>query len=621
MPYTSDKKPGALTAASALDGANNLVVEQGGEARKVDLNTLEVKLFGGKTAKTTPAADDVVVIRQSDNTLRQVAIENLIPPLAIDNSRISASAAIADIKLATISATGKVLNSATSAVATNTANAIVTRDGAGSFSANTITAVEFVGNLTGTFTGDVVGNAATATKWATARTLALTGDLAASLVVDGSANVSVASVLAATGVAAGTYNNDPAQVRPFTVDTKGRITGVGSAVPIVLPFTSVTGSAFKASARVATTAAFGVAAYNNGSSGVGSTLTGSAVALSIDGVSLSLNDRVLVKDQASAFENGIYIVTNAGSGVANWELTRATDADTAADAAAAVVSATSGTVNGGRTFASSFKATDTVGTTAQTFNRVVNGSITTSELVDATSTITGVTDAKLRHSAGLSVIGRSANSTGAPADITAGTDGHVLRRSGTTVSFGQIATAGIADGAVTPGKLERKLTFMEAKNATGSEVEFTGIPSWARRITVMLNGVSLTGTDKILIQVGTAGGFATSGYVSYFGYTSNSGQGTGTSTAGIGVWNGGEPNAQHAHAVFSNMTGNSWVSSHAGGYPGPSQSGSTGYITSGGGAITLGGVLDRIKIISGQGNPAVPGSNTFDAGSISISYE
>ncbi len=65
-----------------------------------------------------------------------------------------------------------------------------------------------------------------------------------------------------------------------------------------------------------------------------------------------------------------------------------------------------------------------------------------------------VTDAKLRDSAALSVIGRSANSSGDPADIAAGTDGHVLRRSGTTLGFGTIATAGIADSAATYAKIQ-----------------------------------------------------------------------------------------------------------------------------------------------------------------------
>ena len=65
-----------------------------------------------------------------------------------------------------------------------------------------------------------------------------------------------------------------------------------------------------------------------------------------------------------------------------------------------------------------------------------------------------VTDAKLRNSAGLSVIGRSAISTGAPADIAATTSGHVLRRSGSTIGFGTIdGNAGITDATIPVAKM------------------------------------------------------------------------------------------------------------------------------------------------------------------------
>jgi hypothetical protein len=71
------------------------------------------------------------------------------------------------------------------------------------------------------------------------------------------------------------------------------------------------------------------ATYDNGTSGVGATLTnnGTQAALSIDGVTLSLNDRVLIYEQTNAYENGIYTVTDTGSASTNWVLTRATDAD------------------------------------------------------------------------------------------------------------------------------------------------------------------------------------------------------------------------------------------------------------------------------------------------------
>lgn len=80
---------------------------------------------------------------------------------------------------------------------------------------------------------------------------------------------------------------------------------------------------------VATTANL-TATYNNGTSGVGATLTnsGAQAALSVDGVSLAVSDRVLVKNQSSQAQNGVYVVTTVGSGSTNWVLTRATDADT-----------------------------------------------------------------------------------------------------------------------------------------------------------------------------------------------------------------------------------------------------------------------------------------------------
>lgn len=65
-----------------------------------------------------------------------------------------------------------------------------------------------------------------------------------------------------------------------------------------------------------------------------------------------------------------------------------------------------------------------------------------------------VADTMLRDSAALSVIGRAANSTGDPADIAAGTDGHVLRRSGTALGFGQLAIGAFPDNLVTYAKIQ-----------------------------------------------------------------------------------------------------------------------------------------------------------------------
>jgi hypothetical protein len=89
----------------------------------------------------------------------------------------------------------------------------------------------------------------------------------------------------------------------------------------------------KGSCRVATTANLTATAAGTG---VGKTLTnsGTQVALAIDGVTLAVNDRVLVKDQTAADDNGIYKVTNVGSGATNWVITRATDFDQDAEVTA-----------------------------------------------------------------------------------------------------------------------------------------------------------------------------------------------------------------------------------------------------------------------------------------------
>lgn len=88
------------------------------------------------------------------------------------------------------------------------------------------------------------------------------------------------------------------------------------------------GISVQGACRVGTTGALTVI-YDNGAAGVGATLTNDSTQdfISLDGVSLDSGDRVLVKNQASTFQNGIYIVTNIGSGATNWILTRATDYD------------------------------------------------------------------------------------------------------------------------------------------------------------------------------------------------------------------------------------------------------------------------------------------------------
>jgi hypothetical protein len=127
---------------------------------------------------------------------------------------------------------------------------------------------------------------------------------------------------------------------------------------------------------VATTANL-TATYVNGTSGVGATLTnsGTLAALSIDGVALAVGQRVLVKDQTTAFQNGIYTVTNIGSASVAWILTRATDFDSVSQMVRGnTVEVISGTTNGVTEWMLTSIVT-AVGTDSITFTRLAKSGI------------------------------------------------------------------------------------------------------------------------------------------------------------------------------------------------------------------------------------------------------
>jgi hypothetical protein len=149
------------------------------------------------------------------------------------------------------------------------------------------------------------------------------------------------------------------------------------------------------------------------------------------------------------------------------------------------------------------------------------------------------------------------------------------------------------------------ITLDTAQTASGTSVDFTGIPSWAKRITVMLNGVSTNGTADVRVQLGS-GSIDPSGYIG--SYTS---QGTGNVVSGVilssgFVVGGGGAVVFYGGIIITNFSGNTWV---AFGNTGRTDLGATFTV---GGSKTLSGTLDSLRVTS---------ANTFDAGTINISYE
>ncbi len=128
----------------------------------------------------------------------------------------------------------------------------------------------------------------------------------------------------------------------------------------------------KPTARLATAAALPSNTYSNGTSGVGATLTATAnAALSVDSVAAAVNDVILVKNEGTAANNGLYTVTQAGSGSAPYILTRHVDMDQSTEFPGAFVPVgNAGTANPNSLWLANPSGTVTVGTTAIPFTQL-----------------------------------------------------------------------------------------------------------------------------------------------------------------------------------------------------------------------------------------------------------
>ena len=282
----------------------------------------------------------------------------------------------------------------------------------------------------------------------------------------------------------------------------------------------------KKSVRVATTAALAAVTYNNGAG----TLTANANgALIIDGVTVSVDDRVLVKNQASAFQNGIYKVTATGSGAATFVLTRTPDADTAGElTGGAFFFVEEGTDNADNGYVTSFNGTPTLGTTDITFSQFSGaGQISAGNALTKTgntldvavdNTTIEVSSDALRVKA--SGIGANELATDAVTtvkildlNVTTGkindlavTTGKINDLAVTTGKINDLAvtTGKIADSAVTNVKLANSSIFFTDESSTqgsvslGGNIEFLageGIDTTVLGNTVRISGELATSSN------------------------------------------------------------------------------------------------------------------------------
>ena len=226
-----------------------------------------------------------------------------------------------------------------------------------------------------------------------------------------------------------------------------------------------------------------------------------------------------------------------------------------------------------------------------------NGSVSNSKLADmAQGTLKGraagagtgspvdVTDAQLR-----TIIGNVSSATAGLAPASGGGTVNFLRADGAWASPGDIVLA------------------TQQTTTSGTQFDFTGLPAGLNEIVVSFDGVSLSGTDNLLVQLGTSGGVDATGYVS--GSTlvfAGSSPQVATSTAGFIFFSGTATFNLSGQMIIRRMSANKWTQSHVGSHGAASTA-------QGGGVKTLSGEIDRIRILA-------TGANTFDAGSVNISY-
>lgn len=146
-------------------------------------------------------------------------------------------------------------------------------------------------------------------------------------------------------------------------------------------------------------------------------------------------------------------------------------------------------------------------------------------------------------------------------------------------------------------------------STSGTSIDFTGIPSWVKRITVMLDGVSLNSAIAVVLQIGDSGGVETSGYVA-----SGSTNGASSAAGGTYFWAGVRATAAATHSStlvlnLLNASTNTWNMT------GTNYSVDSTDVWSLQGTKSLSATLDRVRITSTNGTA------TFDAGTINILYE
>jgi hypothetical protein len=243
-------------------------------------------------------------------------------------------------------------------------------------------------------------------------------------------------------------------------------------------------------------------------------------------------------------------------------------------------------------------------------NTKITGNITTSQIAPSVTLTTPLISGNLNFDAnGTSAIRlTSANTltfhtTGAE-DVRIDSSGNVMINAVTAQVGAKLSVTGGIQGTIT--------SSTNVASTSGASIDFTSIPSWVKRITVMFNGISTTGTSSYIVQLGVSGSPETTGYTSIVGSIQVTAVASEGSAAGFIFTTSGNMSATSTISgamTISLLGSNTWTCT--GNFSRETGSATAFYAS---GAKTLAGTLNMIRITT------IGGSNTFDAGSINILY-
>lgn len=430
----------------------------------------------------------------------------------------------------------------------------------------------------------LLGNAATSTKLAAAITIN-------GVSFDGSSNITVAAAAGtltgstlASGVTASSLTGLGAQAQALNLNshqinnlsdptsaqdaaTKSYVDGIAA------------GLSPKSSVAVATAAALPTNTYNNGSSGVGATLTGIATGvLTIDGQAVTLGQRVLVKNEVASANNGIYVCSTAGAIGVAYILTRSTDANTSAEIDGAWSFVETGTVNATSGWAVASASTITIGTTAIVFTQIFGpGTVTAGTGITVTGTQVAITNTA----------------------VTPGTYGDATHVGQFTVNAqGQITSASSVAITGSGGAVDKLQTY----NLSGQNVIqiMSQISStYKTYFMVFRNLTAAAGSVSIQFSTNNGSSWLTGSSYNYSQFGSSPNSFTNVASIGIGGMDATNPFNMTAYlhnALSAQGTGASFVGH------GTEYTGGTLYVQWVGGLYTAGGSINAVQISLSSGN-------------------